>query len=38
MPDNSRYMVAAYVAAAALYLGYALMLWWRTKELKRKGG
>ena len=35
MPDNSGYATAAYVAAAVLYVGYALVLWWRTKELKR---
>jgi hypothetical protein len=35
MPDNSAYMVVAYVAAAVLYGGYAALLWWRTKKLKR---
>ena len=34
MPANGGYMVAAYVAAAVLYGGYAALLWWRTKELK----
>lgn len=35
MPDNSGYMVAAYVAAAVLYGGYAALLWWRTSKLRR---
>lgn len=26
-PDNGNYMVAAYVIAAVLYLGYAGFLW-----------
>lgn len=34
MPDNGGYMAAAYLAAAVLYAGYALMLWWRTRKLK----
>ncbi len=29
MPDNSGYMVAAYVVAAVLYGGYTLYLWRR---------
>ena len=29
-PDTTGYMVAAYVAAAVIYLGYAAWLWWGT--------
>lgn len=36
MPDNIGYLVAAYVAAAVVYVGYALALWWRTGELKKE--
>ncbi len=32
MPENSGYMVAAYVVAAVLYAGYALWLWRRGKR------
>ena len=32
MPDNSGFMVAAYVAAAVLYGGYAVWLVWRGKK------
>ena len=32
MPENSGYMVAAYVVAAVLYAGYALWLWRRGKK------
>ncbi len=28
-PENGGYMTAAYVVAAAIYLGYALRLWAR---------
>jgi hypothetical protein len=28
-PDNGAYMVAAYVAAAVLYVGYAIWIVWR---------
>ena len=31
MPDNSAFMVAAYVVAGVLYGGYALYLWRRGK-------
>lgn len=31
-PDTGAYMVAAYVAAAVIYLGYAAWLWWRTRR------
>lgn len=33
MPDNAGYYHAAYVAAAVIYGGYALSLWWRTRAL-----
>jgi hypothetical protein len=32
VPENSGYMVAAYVVAAVLYAGYALWLWRRGKR------
>jgi hypothetical protein len=32
VPENSGYMVAAYVVAALLYAGYALWLWRRGKR------
>ena len=35
MPDTAGYYHAAYVAAGALYAGYALSLWWRARRLKR---
>ena len=28
-------MIGAYVAAALLYLGYALRLWWKSRDLRR---
>ncbi len=31
-PDTRGYMVAAYVAAAVIYLGYAAWMWWRTRK------
>jgi hypothetical protein len=31
-PDTSGYMVAAYVAAAVIYLGYAAWMFWRTRK------
>lgn len=36
MPDNAAYYHAAYVAAAALYGGYALTLWWRAKRIRER--
>lgn len=36
MPDTSSYYVAAYVAAAVLYVGYTLMLFRRTRRVKRR--
>ena len=35
VPDNGGYMVAAYLVAAALYLGYALWLWRKGKDAER---
>ena len=32
MPDNTSYMVAAYVVAAVIYLGYTGTLWLRAKR------
>lgn len=32
-PDNAGYMYAAYVAAGVIYVGYALSLWWRARNL-----
>ena len=32
-PQNGGYMVAAYVVAAAIYLGYALSLWNRARKV-----
>ena len=32
VPDNSAFMVAAYVVAGVLYTGYALWLWRRGKK------
>jgi hypothetical protein len=31
-PDTGSYMVAAYVAAAVIYLGYAAWMFWRTRK------
>jgi hypothetical protein len=32
-PQNAEYMVAAYVAGAVIYLGYALVLWRKGRRL-----
>lgn len=32
-PSNGGYMVAAYVVASVIYLGYVLVLWGRTKRV-----
>ncbi len=32
MPENGGYMVAAYVAAAVIYLGYTAWMFWRTRK------
>jgi hypothetical protein len=31
-PDNGGFMVAAYVAAAVIYLTYAAWLYWRSRD------
>ena len=31
-PSNGGFMVAAYVAAAVIYLGYAGWLYWRSRD------
>ena len=38
MPDNAGYYHAAYVAAAVIYLGYGMSLWWRGRRLRARGG
>ncbi|MDO8502584.1 MAG: hypothetical protein Q7S20_12145 [Gemmatimonadaceae bacterium] len=40
MPDNSRFFCLAYAVAAAIYLGYALLLTARRKRVRaqRRGG
>jgi len=35
-PQNAPYMYAAYVAAAVLYGGYALSIWWRARRLANR--
>lgn len=30
-PQNAAYMVAAYVVTAAILVGYAVGLWWRSR-------
>lgn len=35
-PDTSSYFVAAYVAAAVIYLLYGLTLYRRTRKVKRR--
>ena len=32
-PSNGGHMVAAYVVASVIYLGYVLVLWGRTKRV-----
>ena len=32
-PQNQEYMIAAYVVAAAIYLGYVLVLWRKGRRL-----
>ena len=34
-PSNGGYMVAAYVVASLIYLGYVLVLWGRTRRVRR---
>lgn len=35
-PSNGGYMVAAYVVATVIYLGYVLVLWGRTRRVNRE--
>jgi hypothetical protein len=35
-PDNSSYMVAAYVIVAVVVVGYFVSLWVRVKDAERK--
>ena len=35
-PDTSSYFVAAYVAAAVIYLAYGLSLYRRTRRVRRR--
>jgi hypothetical protein len=35
MPDNTSYMVAAYVVAGVIYLGYTLSLVRRSRRTRR---
>jgi hypothetical protein len=35
MPQNASYMHAAYAAAAIIFAGYALSLWWRGRRFRR---
>lgn len=35
MPDTAFYYYAAYVAAGALYVAYAVSLWWRARRLTK---
>jgi hypothetical protein len=32
MPDNGRYMIAAYIVATIIILGYAISLWSRSSK------
>lgn len=34
-PNTTSYFVAAYVAAAVLYAGYVVSLWWRGRRLRK---
>ena len=35
-PDTAAYYYAAYAILAVLYLGYALTLWWRARDVKNR--
>ena len=35
-PDNGAYMVAAYIVAAVIIVGYAVMLFFRVRGEKRR--
>jgi hypothetical protein len=36
LPDNAGYMYAAYAAAALIYAGYALSIWWRAQRVAQR--
>jgi hypothetical protein len=36
MPRNEGYYYAAYALSALVYVGYAVSIWWRARELDRK--
>ena len=36
MPDNAIYYHVAYVAIAAMFIGYGLSIWWRRRAIARK--
>jgi hypothetical protein len=38
MPDNAIYYHAAYVAAAVIFGGYAVSIWWRGRRVRARGG
>jgi hypothetical protein len=35
-PQNTGYMIAAYVGAAVVYAGYAVSIWWRARSVARR--
>jgi hypothetical protein len=35
IPDNAGYYHAAYAAAAAVYVLYAISIWWRARKVGR---
>jgi hypothetical protein len=37
-PQNQSYLVAAYVVAAVIYLGYAVSLWRRSRKALTEAG
>ena len=36
MPDNAIYYHVAYIASAAIYVSYAVSLYWRWKRVREK--
>ena len=35
-PDNREFAIASYVAAAVVYVFYALSVYWRTKQVRNR--
>lgn len=35
MAQTGAYFVAAYIAAGAVYTGYVLSLWWRSRRYRK---